>query len=215
MKTKLELPEMLTLDLRSAFEKALACSIGDEKSKECVGRLFDRYGSLITILSDSADEIARVGGVTMNTALLIKLIGYVNSRRVTENFELGRIHDELEIRELLGALFLGSSVETVYAILLDDKGKTLSVEHISDGTVNTSDVIPRKVLECAKKKKATSVILAHNHPKGAAVASSDDIVTTGRLMGVFASVGVRLRSHYIVADGEIVKIDAEALFGTV
>lgn len=214
MRNKLSLPEMLTLDTRSAFERALAVSIGDEKAKECAERLLTRYGSLATALSEDAEEIARVGNVGMNTALLIKLIGYVNSRRVTEKFEMGRVHDELELREYLAALYLGASVETVYAILLDGQGRTISVEHVSYGTVNASDVVPRKVLELAKKKKATSVVLAHNHPKGSATASVDDIVTTGRLAGVFASVGVRLLAHYIVADGEIARIDPSIYSGT-
>ena len=213
MKTKLQLPKMLTFDVRSAFERALSISIGDDKAKACQERLFNRYGSLATVFSEDAEEIARVGDVSMNTALLIKLIGYANSRRVTDRFELGRVHDELEIREFLLALFLGSSVETVYVILLDDCGRTISVEHVSDGTVTSSDIVPRKVLEFAKKKKATSVILAHNHPKGAATASGDDMMTTGRLANVFASVGVRLRAHYIVADGEISKINAEIVYG--
>lgn len=208
MKNKAELLNNVpTLDLRSAFEKALSCSVGDEKAKDCTDRLLNRYGALATVVSEETEEIANVGNVGINTALLIKLIGYVNSRRVTEKLELGRTHSELEIREHLAALFLGASVETVYALLLDGKGRTVSVEHVSNGTVNSSDVVPRKVLELVKKKKATSVILAHNHPMGSAVASSDDIVTTGRLTGVFATLGVRLIAHYIVADGEISKID--------
>lgn len=207
MKTKLELPDMLTLDTRSAFERALSVSLGDEKAKECAERLLTRYGSLATVLSATEEEIAEVGCVSMNTALLVKLIGYVNSRRVTDKFELGRTHDELELREYLAALFLGASVETIYVLLFDAKGRTVAVEHVSYGTVNASDVVPRKVLELAKKKNATSVVLAHNHPKGSATASADDIVTTGRLAGVFASVGVRLLAHYIVADGEIARID--------
>ena len=68
-------------------------------------------------------------------------------------------------------------------------------------------IVAEQAKELVKKKKATSVILAHNHPMGSAVASSDDIVTTGRLTGVFATLGVRLIAHYIVADGEISKID--------
>lgn len=213
MKTKLELPKMLEIDMRSAFEKALATSIGEEKAEACTKRLLNRYGSLNTVLSASAEEIARIGEISMNTALLIKLIGYVNSRRVTDKFEFGRVHTELELRAFISAIFLGSSVESVYAVLLDDHDRTISVEHISDGTVNASDIVPRKVLELAKKKKATSVMLAHNHPKGSAKASGDDILTTGRLASVFSSVGVRLRAHYIVADGEITKIGTDTAYG--
>ena len=214
MNKKSGLPEMLTFDFdtRSAFEKLLAFSIGEQKSKECTTRLLDRYGSLSTILSENEEEICRVGGINMNTALLIKLIAYVNARKVTEKFKYGKVHTELELRELIGALFLGSSVESVYAILLDGEGKTISVEHISDGTVNASDVIPRKILELAKKKKTTHVIIAHNHPKGTPTPSKDDVMTTGRLMNLFSSVGITLRSHYVVADGMVGRVETDTLY---
>ena len=212
MNTKIGLPEMITFDDRSAFEKLLSYPLGDEKSKECVNRLFERYGSLATILSASEEELCRVGGVNMNIALLIKLVAYVNSRRVTERFEFGRVNTELELREYIASLFLGVSVESVYVILLSDDGRTLHAEHISDGTINASDVFPRKILECAKKRKANNVIIAHNHPKGTASPSKDDIITTSRLVNMFASVGVTLRAHYIVSDGEVGRIEANMLY---
>lgn len=212
MKNKLGLPEMITFDARSSFEKLLAYSIGDEKAKECCSRLLERYGSISTVFSESEEEICRVGGVNMNTALLIKLIAYVNSRRVTDGFEFGRVHTELEMREFIAALFLGVSVETVYAILLDEDDGVISAEYISDGTVNASDILPRKILEYAKKKKAKQVILAHNHPKGKASPSKDDMMTTGRLVNIFAGVGITLRAHYIVADGDVGRIEADMLY---
>ena len=214
MSKKLGLPEMLTFDFDtpSAFERLIAFSIGEEKGKECTARLLDRYGSVATIFSETEEEICRIGGVNMNTALLIKLIAYVNARKVTEKFEYGKVHTELELREFICALFLGSSVESVYAILLDGEGRTLSAEHISDGTVNASDVIPRKILEFAKKKKATQIILAHNHPKGTSTPSKEDVMTTGRLVNLFASIGITLRAHYVVADGMIGRVESETLY---
>ena len=206
------LPEMLTLDTRTSFERALAISIGDEKSRECTSRLLDRYGSLSTVFSESEEEICRVGGVNMNTALLIKLIAYTHSRRIAEMFEFGKEHTELELREFLSALFIGASVETVYALLLDGSGRVISAEYITEGTVNTSDIVPRKILEYANKRKSKRIILAHNHPKGTKSPSKDDIMTTGRLFNLFATVGVRLVAHYIVADGEVDRIETDMIY---
>lgn len=212
MSGKAELPKMMTLDFTGSLEKILAFSIGEEKSRECVSRLIDRYGSVATIFSESEEELCRVGNVSMNTTLLIKLIAYNEARRKTDNFKFGEKHTELELREFIGALFLGSSVETVYALLLDSEGRVISAEHISEGTVNASDVIPRKILECANKKKARSVILAHNHPKGHKAPSKDDVMTTGRLVNLFATVGIRLVAHYIVADGDVGRIESDMLY---
>lgn len=207
MGNKLDLPGMIAFDDRSAFEKLLSLTVGDEKGREYADRLLNRYGSLSTVLSEGEEELCRICGSSMNTALFIKLIAYVNSRRITDNFTFGVEHTEYELREFISALFLGTSVETVYAILISSSGKTLSAEHISNGTVNGSDIIPRKILELAKKKGAKGVILAHNHPKGSISASKDDIFTTGRLYNLFGSVGIKLMAHYIVADGEIGRIE--------
>lgn len=207
-----ELPNMVAFNDRCALEKALAYSIGGDKSRECVRRLLERYGSLATVFSGNEEELCRVGEINMNTALLIKLIAYVNSRRVTSDFKMGRAYTELELREFLSALFLGNAVETVYALLVDDCDRIMAVEYISDGTINSSDILPRKILECAKKKKCERVILAHNHPKGTPTPSKDDIITTGRLVNVFSTVGVKLVAHYIIADGEVGRIESEMLY---
>ena len=196
----------------SSFERALACAIGEEKSREVSEKLIARYGSFNTAFSASEEELCRVGGISESTALLIKLIAYLNARRVTDSFVFGVEHNELELREYISALFLGSSVETVYVLLLDGNDRVVATEHISDGTVNASDILPRKILECVKRKKCSRIIIAHNHPMGSTAPSKNDIMTTGRLFNLFATVGVRLCAHYIVADGEIGRIDSDMLY---
>lgn len=196
----------------TSFERALAYALGENGSRECVEKLLGRYGSFATVFSAGCDELCYVGGINTSAALLIKLMAYVNSRRVTEKFTFGIEHDELELRDYIRALFLGLSVERVYALLLDDRDRVIATAYISDGTANASDIVPRKVLECAKRKNSKKIILAHNHPKGSTTPSKDDIMTTGRLFNLFATVGVRLVAHYIVADGEVERIDANMLY---
>ena len=161
---KVPLDAFVTRDA-SSFERALAYSIGEEKSRETTERLLDRFGSFATVFSADEEELCRVGGINMNTALMIKLMAYLNARRIIDRFALVEDHNELELREYIGALFLGLSVETVYVLLLDDKDRVIHSELINEGTVNTSDIVPRKILECARRKKSKKIILAHNHPK--------------------------------------------------
>ena len=209
---KYELASAVSFDNCSAFESLLAFYTDAEKAHECTVKLIEKYGSFSTVLSENEDELCRVGNINKNTATLIKLVAYLNSRRVTERFETGKEYSELDLRELIGALFLGSTVETVYLILFDDKDKLISWEYMGEGTVGKSDVYPRKLLECAVKKKAKKIVLAHNHPKGNVTPSTDDVMTTGRLFNIFSSVGVRLSAHYIVADGKVGRIEADMLY---
>lgn len=195
-----------------SLEMILAYSVGEAKSRECVDKLLRRYGSFSTVCAASEEEICHIGGVNKSTALLIKLTAYLHSRRITEHFTFGAEHTELELREYITALFCGISVETVYVLLFDDKGMVVHTEFLGEGTVSTSDIVPRKILECANRKHSKRVVLAHNHPKGSTAPSKDDIMTTGRLFSILASVGVCLQAHYIVADGEIGKIDTDMLY---
>ena len=190
----------------------LSFAMPREKASEAAEALLSKYGTLGTMLSENEDELCSTGNINMNTALLIKLLGYINSRRVTDNFEFGKEHAELEICEYIRSLFYGISVETVYMLLLDDKGRVIGCEYMGEGTVNASDVYPRRLLECAVKRKAKSVILAHNHPKGMAEPSREDIATTKRLCEIFLTAKIRLLAHYIAADGDIQKIDSGIFF---
>ena len=74
---------------------------------------------------------------------------------------------------------------------------------VGEGTVSTSDVYPRRLIETAIRAKAKSVILSHNHPMGAVTPSKEDVYSMRRFADLFNSAGIRLAAHYIVADGEI------------
>ena len=58
-------------------------------------------------------------------------------------------------------------------------------------------------------RKASYVILAHNHPKGLPLASFEDIETTRRLKGLFSQIDVELVDHFIIAEGRYSSIDKE------
>ena len=204
--------DRMNFDNSNPLAAILSFTMPADKAAEATETLLSKYGTLGTMLSENEDELSSSGNINMNTVLLIKLLGYINSRRVTDNFEFGKAHGELEICEYIRSLFYGISVETVYLILLDEKGRVTGCEYMGEGTVNASDVYPRKLLECAVKKKAKSVILAHNHPKGMAEPSREDIATTKRLCEIFLTAKIRLLAHYIAADGDIQKIDTGIFF---
>ena len=184
------------------LEQLMRVALGDESANAC-RMLLGRYGSLATILSEDADKICSVGGISMNAALLIKLLGYIHSRRVTDEFRMGRVYSDEEISELVKALYVGSSRETAYMLSFDRKGRLVGYDFMGEGTVSASDIYPRRLLEAAVKLRASSVSLAHNHPLGTTKPSRDDLVAMQLLDDLFREAGVRIATHYIVADGDI------------
>lgn len=183
--------------------KLICTFLGDDKATRACDSLFRRYGRLSTILSEDTEEIMRVGGIGMSTALFIKLIGYLHSRRITDLFELGKTYSSDEIEEYLKGIYVGLSRETVYVLSFDSKGRLTGSDFVGEGTVGASDVYPRKLLETAIRARASSVILAHNHPMGCVKPSKDDAFAMVKFSELFRGAGIKLLGHYIVADGEI------------
>ena len=132
-------------------------------------------------------------------AVLLKLSAYLTSRRVTDGFVLMKKHTAAEIAEYCKALYLGSSVESVHLISFDRSRRFVACELVGEGTVNASEVIPRRLLETALRHSASSVILVHNHPFGTTTPSQADLNLTVSLGELFRSVGVEFVDHFIVS----------------
>lgn len=176
-------------------------------AEEKASLLFKKYLSIGRIINTDAHSLAETLSGDMSTALYIRLVLAIVSRRFCDEFKFGKEHTEEEIEKYLAALFYGLSVETAYVMSFNASGKAVACDKINEGVINFSSILPRKIIEISKARKANSVIIAHNHPEGYAKASSDDITSTKLLKSILESADIRLISHYVVADSECVKID--------
>lgn len=167
----------------------------------------DRYQSIYSLAAADRDELATLPHLGAKGAHLLSLVMSLRSRAGQDSFKLGRKHTEEEVVAFLKSLFFSLSNETVYLLLLDDKGRVTSCEFVCEGTVNASTVLPRKLLELMIKRNSRNAILAHNHPYGMARPSTEDVDTTVRVSSLLQSVERRLIDHYIIAGNEYCKID--------
>lgn len=178
------------------------------KEPEIAAReIAERYQSIYSLSAADTDELAKLPHLGAKGAHLLHLVMSLRSRAGTDSFKLGRKHTEEEIVEFLKSLFFSLSNETVYLLLLDDKERVSSCEFICEGTVNATNILPRKLLEVMIKKNSRAAILAHNHPYGMAKPSAEDVDTTVRIASLLESAERRLVDHYIVAGNEYCKVD--------
>jgi DNA repair protein RadC len=89
--------------------------------------------------------------------------------------------------------------EVLYAIFLNAKNEVLNLKALGEGTVAQASAFPRKIVEEALKQKATSIILAHNHPGGVAEPSDHDVAITREITKALALVDISLQDHIILA----------------
>lgn len=185
--------------------KILSFEVNEPEIAAC--EIGEKYQNVYSLAVADTDELASLSHVGEKGAHLLRLVMSLRSRAGTDSFKLGRKHTEEEIVEFLKSLFFSLPNETVYLLLLDDKGRVVSCEFVCEGTVNATSILPRKLLELMIKKNSRAAILAHNHPYGLARPSAEDVDTTARIDALFKSTDRTLLDHYIIAGNEYCKID--------
>jgi DNA repair protein RadC len=88
--------------------------------------------------------------------------------------------------------------EHLRGLYLNSHNRIIHDEVISIGTLTTNIVHPREVFRPAIEYSAAAIVLAHNHPSGICVPSSNDIEVTKQLIEVGKTVGIRILDHIIV-----------------
>lgn len=179
------------------YFSSLISTIEGKRAEEVAHRLLSKFMTIENVLCASEHEI--VTAFSEKIAFFIKTLAYVSSRRVTDRLGFGSLHTKAAIAEYLKALFVGDSVEKLYLLTFDARGRFTACELLCEGTVNSSEVAPRKALTVAIEKGAHSVAIAHNHPLGRAKASIEDIKFTSSFTGIFATCDIKLVAHYIIA----------------
>jgi len=96
--------------------------------------------------------------------------------------------------------------EVFAALFLDSQHRLLAYEVLFTGTINSSTVHSRPIIERTLKLNAAALILAHNHPSGLSDASHQDIEVTERIQQALELVDARLLDHFVIGDNEIYSI---------
>jgi len=109
-------------------------------------------------------------------------------------------------------LQLGAHPHEVFAVLfLDAQNRLLALEEMFRGTLTQTSVYPREVVKRALELRAGAVILAHNHPSGAAEPSRADEYLTQTLKSALALVDVRILDHLVVGRSAVVSFAERGL----
>ncbi|CAN7714283.1 DNA repair protein RadC [Variovorax sp. LjRoot290] len=103
------------------------------------------------------------------------------------------------VGDFLKLHFAGQPYESFVVMYLDAQHRLIAIEDLFRGTIAQTSVYPREIARRALHHNAAALIVAHNHPSGAAEPSRADEALTKALEASLALLDVRVLDHLVIA----------------
>lgn len=191
--------ELLALLLRTGLPGKNALQMGQE--------LLDRFGGVAGLLHTGAEALQSIKGLgPAKRAEIVAVLELARRALAEELKEKTLFSTPQAVRDYL-QLQLGSRPHEIFAVLfLNSQNRLIALEELFRGTLTQTSVYPREVVIRALALNAASVVLAHNHPSGAAHPSRADEMLTQTLKTALALVDVRVLDHFVVTTSRSVSM---------
>jgi DNA repair protein RadC len=171
-----------------------------------------RFKSLRGVLAASPEELQQIKGIGPHSAFGIKLM-----QEVAREFLKEKIMDKplykspQEIFDYLYHAMRDLKKEVFKVIYLNSQNQIMETVDLFQGTVNSSSVSPREVIEGALKNNAVSLIFVHNHPSGNPEPSAGDKELTRELVYAGKIMRLNVLDHIIIGDNRYFSFANEGL----
>jgi DNA repair protein RadC len=174
----------------------------DVNALELARGMLNSAGSLRALLGLDWPAAKRLRGLGLARFAELQGALELGRRCMQQSLKRGEVLDgDGATTALIQATLQDQKVEVFICLSLDTQLRLLNLDEIARGSVSEIAIRPRMVVEKALQRRASGVIVAHNHPSGSAQPSQSDIHFTQRLKVALASVDVVLHDHILVCDG--------------
>lgn len=179
-------------------------------AKKYADRLIESYGSFYEVLGTRPQRLIAHDGLDERSAVLISLIYALNERLYLEKNEKVRFLSKTEdIKRYVNNCLVFKHTECFLVICLNNRNRILNCEIISEGTASQTLIDERKLVERLLTYRSNKAIIAHNHPRGSAKPSMQDLYVTKSIEDFLNSVDIELVDHMVVGEDEVISIKHE------
>lgn len=187
--------ELVAILLRSGTPQESALELA-RRILHKAGNDLNRLGSL------SAADLMKFSGVGEAKALsIVAALELGLRRRGAEMPERPRIRTSSEVHEQMRPLLADLHHEEFWLMLLDRGLRLVGRCRVSQGGMHGTVADPKLIFREALERKATCLVLCHNHPSGQLRPSEEDLHLTRKLVAGGRLLDIAIQDHVIVTAG--------------
>ncbi len=166
-----------------------------------------------TLLHTAEGRLNAIADMPMEKLCSISGIGRSKAVTIAAAFELGRrsaaekivqdrvpISSPKDVFRMMLPFMRGLDHEECWAVFLNRANYVLGKDRMSVGGLDSTTMDVKAVLRRALDRKASGVILVHNHPSGSALPGQADIRQTALLKKALQTCEIQLVDHVVIAE---------------
>ncbi len=171
--------------------------------KDAAKRVMEKFRTLPEVFEASSDALCEIKGLGPKNIFGIRLIKAVAERYLSQRLiRKNPVNNSKELFEYLFYNMKNKGRECFMAIFLDAKNRIITTKILFEGTLTSSSVYPREVVQAAIENHAAAIIFAHNHPSGDPDPSPEDIAVTRQLIFACQTMGITVHEHLVIGDNK-------------
>lgn len=164
--------------------------------------LVARFGSFRGIMDAPLEELSGIKGIGAVAPAALQIVRASAVLYLQQTAEAAEILTDATQLESFWRMRIGALQNEVFEVAYLDSGLRLlreGVERLAEGTIDRVTVYPRRIVECAIRRGAAAVVLAHNHPNGHVQPSEHDKTLTRAISLAAATIELRVIDHLVVS----------------
>ena len=187
--------ELLAILLRTGTGGMNVVDMARELLKKADGRLNG-------IAMMSVESLCGIGGIGPGKAVTLAAAFELGKRCSLESSSSIRtpISSPKTVSIMMQPLLRGLDHEECWILYLNRANFLISKEKISSGGIDATIMDCRHILMKALEKKASGIIIVHNHPSGSSLPGTADIQATRQLDKALKACEISLIDHVIIAE---------------
>ena len=186
--------ELLAILLRTGTGKMNVLEVAREILREADGRLSEVAGM-------SVERLCHMDGIGPGKAVSVAAAFELGKRVAAEDGVEKMPQMDSPRRVYMNMLPQLRDIrhEECWVLFLNHANRLIGKEMVSKGGMDSTAVDKRVILRRVLERKASGIILVHNHPSGSPYPSVEDIRQTKELGKALASCDLHLVDHVIIA----------------